>query len=241
MARSLRLNATELTVLSVLLGMRITPLSASRVTRAEALESLVSRRIVDDSVERVSAQVATLLAVLARPRHRVEIISRDGAAPIVMALQTVGDVIHTRDATTDILTPSRDALAAVMSDTGDVSGHPFSLPGRTWHDMVAQARFANIEQLARMAQLDGCDLADATTAAHLAKHHPQRTDARVMTYRGKNRWRGAELSWINTANGVWLVDDGGRFGVVGDLARRRAAFSPQAPGAALRETLVSLN
>lgn len=239
--RSIRLNATELSVLSVLLDVRIAPLSTSRTTRAEALESLVQRRIVDEHVERVSAQVAALLAVLARPRHRVEIVSRNGAEPLVLALQTVGDVIHTCDTNADILTPSRDALAAVVTGTSDVTGHPFSLPGRTWHDMVAQARFANPEQLARMAQLDGCTAADAATAAQLAKHHYQRTDARVMSYRGKNRWRGSELSWIDTPQGTWLVDDGGRFGSDSDLHRRRAAFSPQRPEVALREALGSLN
>ena len=236
MARSLRLNATELTVLSVLLGMRITPLSASRVTRAEALESLVSRRIVDDSVERVSTQVATLLAVLARPSHRIEITAR-ATPPVVVATQTITHVVHTTLDESDVITPVHDGIAETLSVIPAGVGSSFSLPGRTWYDMISQARFASNEQLARMAQLDGCAHDEAATAAQLAKHHHLRSDARVMTYRGRNRWRGTELSWIAAPSGAWIVDDGGRFGTDADLARRRASFSPQRPDAVLRSSL----
>ena len=236
MTRSLRLNATELTVLSVLLGMRIPPLSASRVTRAEALESLVSRRIVDDRVERVSTQVATLLAVLARPSHRIEITTR-ATRPVVIATQTITHVVHTTLDDTDLITPVRDGITETLSMYPAGVGSSFSLPGRTWYDMVAQARFAGDEQLARMAQLDGCAPDEAATAAQLAKHHHLRRDARVMTYRGRSRWRGTELSWITAPEGAWIVDDGGRFGTDVDLVRRRATFSPQRPDSILRASL----
>lgn len=236
MTRSLRLNATELTVLSVLLGMSIAPLSASRVTRAEALESLVTRRIVDGKVERVSAQVATLLAVLARPSHRIEITAR-ASRPVVVATQTITHVVHSMVDDTDVITPVPDGIAETLSMIPAGVGSTFSLPGRTWYDMVAQARFAGDEQLARMAHLDGCDPDEAAAAAQLAKHHHLRRDARVMTYRGRNRWRGTELSWITTPGGAWVVDDGGRFGADTDLNRRRATFSPQRPDTILRSSL----
>lgn len=236
MTRSLRLNATELSVLSVLLGMRIAPLSASRVTRAEALESLVARRIVDDKVERVSTRVATLLAVLARPSHRIDITAR-ATQPCVIATQTITHVVHTTLDDTDVITPVRDGITETLSMIPAGIGSSFSLPGRTWYDMVAQARFSTDEQLARMAQLDGCAPDESATAVQLAKHHHLRRDARVMTYRGSNRWRGTELSWITTPGGAWIVDDGGRFGTDADLVRRRATFSPQRPDAALRSSL----
>lgn len=240
MARSLRLNATELSVLAVLLGMRVTPLSTSRVSRAEALESLVARRIVDDRVEQVSTQVAALLAVLARPRHRIEITAR-GSAPIVIATQTLTHVVHTTSDDSDMITPSRDGITEVLAGIEAGSGAGFSLPGRTWYDMVAQARFATNEQLARLAQLDGCDAEGAATAAHLAKHHHLRTDVRMLTYKGNGRWRGTELSWIDTPSGAWMVDDGGRFGNDADLARRRAIFRPERPDTALRSALQTVS
>ncbi len=236
MSRSLRLNATELSLLSGLLGMRIAPLSASRVTRAEALESLVSRRIVDDRVERVSTQVAALLAVLARPRHRIEITAR-GSAPNVVAVQTLTHVVHTSLDDHDIITPSHDGITELLSGIEAGIGGGFSLPGRTWYDMVAQSPFATDDQLARLAQMDGCEPEESATAAQLAKHHHFRRDTRVMTYRGGNRWRGTEMSWITTPNGAWMVDDGGRFGSDADLVRRRATFSPQRPEAVLRSSL----
>jgi hypothetical protein len=227
-------------VLAVLLGMRITPLSASRVSRAEALESLVTRRIVDDRVERVSTQVAALLAVLARPRHRIEITAR-GSTPLVIATQTLTHVVHTTSDDHDVITPSRDGIAEVLSGIDAGSGAGFSLPGRTWYDMVAQARFATDDQLARLAQLDGCDADGAKTAAQLAKHQHLRTDVRMLTYRGNGRWRGSELSWIAPPGGAWMVDDGGRFGTDADLTRRRATFRPERPDAALRSALQTLN
>lgn len=240
MTRSLRLNATELSVLAVLLGIRIAPLSNSRATRAEALESLVSRRIIDDKVERVSTQVATLLAVLARPRHRIEITARD-STPFVIATQTLTHVVHESTGDHDVITPVQDGVTAMLPVVEPGVGAPFSLPGRTWHDMVAQARFASDDQLAKMAQLDGCDVEGSLTAAHLAKHHRLRHDARILSYRGKGRWRGSELSWIAAPGGAWVVDDGGRFGSDTDLARRRATFSPTRPDAALRAALQAAN
>lgn len=240
MNRSLRLNATELNVLAALLGMRITPLSDSRTTRAEALESLVRRRIVDANATRVSIQVATLLAVLARPRHRIEITPRT-STPFTIATQTLTDAVHESTSDHDVITPVNDGISAMLSTIDSGIGAAFSLPGHTWHDMVAQARFASDGQLARMAQLDGCDDDGAATAAHLAKHYQLRHDARILTYRGNGRWRGSELSWIAAPGGAWIVDDGGRFGTDSDLVRRRATFSPMRPSDALRATLQTTN
>lgn len=240
MNRSLRLNATELNVLAALLGMRITPLSDSRTTRAEALESLVRRRIVDANAKRVSTQVATLLAVLARPRHRIEITPHSSTS-FVIAVQTLTHVVHESTGDLDVITPVNDGISAMLSTIDSGIGVAFSLPGHTWHDMVAQARFANDGQLARMAQLDGCDNDGAATAAHLAKHYRLRHDARILTFRGNGRWRGSELSWIAAPGGAWILDDGGRFGTDSDLVRRRATFSPIRPSDALRIEIQTTN
>lgn len=240
MNRSLRLSATELTVLATLLGLRVTPLSTSRSSRTEALGSLVSRRIVDNRVERVSVQVATLLAILARPRRRVEITGRN-LTPFVIATQTHSHVVHETNGEQEVITPARDGVTAMLSTIESGIGAPFSLPGRTWYDMVAQARFATDAQLARMAELDGCDVDGSRTAAHLAKHHQCRRDARILEYRGNGRWRGSELSWIAAPGGAWVVDDGGRFGSDADLARRRATFTALRPDVAIRAAMDPAN
>lgn len=246
MARSLRLNATELSVLGVLLGMRITPLSSPRMKRAEALESLVKRRIVDDKVERVNLQVATLLAILARPAQQITIHRIGMDTPHrVIALQTRSHVVQETDGEFDVITPHQDVLAMFASrDTssdGVTGGGSFSIPGRTWHDMVAQAKYATNQQLARMAEIDGLGEADSAVVATLAKAHGERLDARVMSYRGKNRWRGTELSWIPAGNETWLVDDGARFGSASDLASRRAIFTRGHLDDAVRAALSSLD
>lgn len=246
MARSLRLNATELTVLGVLLGMRITPLSTARVKRADALESLVKRRIVDDKVERVNLQVATLLAILARPAQQITIHRVGAATPHqVVCLQTRSHVVQELDGEVDVITPLRDALTTFAATTESSivapSSRSFSIPGRTWQDMVAQAKYASDLQLARMAEIDGLDRAESAVVARLAKAHGVRLDARVMSYRGKNRWRGAELSWIPSGDETWLVDDGARFGGASDLASRRATFTRSQAGDALRTALSSLD
>ncbi|MFM8867116.1 MAG: hypothetical protein ACKOFZ_02380 [Ilumatobacteraceae bacterium] len=246
MARSLRLNATELAVLGVLLGMRITPLSTTRMKRADALESLVKRRIVDDKVERVNLQVATLLAILARPAQQITIHRTGSATPHrVVCLQTRSHVVQDLDGEVDVITPHRDALALFEGDlessASAATSAPFSIPGRTWHDMVAQAKYATDQQLARMAEIDGLDDSESAVAARLAKAHGQRLDARVMSYRGKNHWRGAELSWISSGSETWLVDDGARFGGASDLASRRATFTRGRVDDALRAALSSLD
>jgi len=242
MARSLRLNATELSILCVLLGMRITPLSTPRMKRAEALNSLVKRRIVDDKVERVNLQVATLLAILARPAQQITIHQSGTTTPTrVIGIQTYAHVVQESDGSVDVITPQRDAIAMFSARSSSTSRETFSLPGRTWHDMVAQAKYATEHQLARMAELDSLDGIHATTAARLAKGHGLRQDAQVMSYRGKNRWRGSELSWIELSDSTWLVDDGGRFGQPADLASRRASFSCGRVDDALRDALASLN
>lgn len=242
MAKSLRLDATELAVLSVLLGLRVTPLSTGKMKRASALESLVRRRIVDDKVERVSLPVATLLAVLARPRHQIAVTHHGSTSPhTVVAIQELTHVVHTTDQTIEILTPARDALSTVFPHETSNNGRSFSLPGRTWHDMVAQARFANEQQLARMAELDGADVNDAVVAARLAKRHGEREDARILSYRGQSRWRGTELSWIPDGEAHWLVDDGGRFGSAMNLADRRATFSRSGVGAAVQTALATVD
>ena len=242
MARSLRLNATELSILCVLLGMRITPLSTPRMKRAEALDSLVKRRIVDNKVERVNLQVATLLAILARPAQQITIHQNGTTTPTkVIGIQTLSHVVQESDGAVDVITPHGDAIAMFSSPSTDASRETFSLPGRTWHDMVAQAKYATEHQLARMAELDSLDGIHATTAARLAKGHGLRKDAQVMSYRGRNRWRGSELSWIELGDSTWLIDDGGRFGQPADLASRRASFSCRRVDDAVREALTSLD
>lgn len=246
MTRSLRLNATELAVLGVLLDMRITPLSSVRMKRADALESLVKRRIVDDKVERVNLQVATLLAILARPAQQITIHRVGAATPHrVVCLQTRSHVVQELDGEVDVITPHRDALTTFSATTRSVAtttaSESFSIPGRTWHDMVTQAKYATDQQLARMAEIDGLDKSDSAVVAGLAKAHGGRLDARVMSYRGKNRWRGTELSWISTANETWLVDDGARFGGASDLASRRATFTRGQADDALRAALSSMD
>ena len=242
MARSLRLNATELSILCVLLGMRITPLSTPRMKRAEALDSLVKRRIVDNKVERVNLQVATLLAILARPAQQITIHQNGTTTPTqVIGIQTLSHVVQESDGAVDVITPHGDAIAMFSSPSTSTSRETFSLPGRTWHDMVAQAKYATEHQLARMAELDSLDGIHATTAARLAKGHGLRKDAQVMSYRGRNRWRGSELSWIELGDSTWLIDDGGRFGQPADLASRRASFSCRRVDDAVREALASLD
>lgn len=243
MTRSLRLNATELSVLSALLGIRISPLSSGRMKRAEALESLVTRRIVDDSVERVNLQVATLIAILARPSQQITVHRHGAASPHrIVCIQSLSHVVHELDDDQDVITPHRDALVTFrsgMPSSKTTSIKSFSIPGRTWHDMIAQAKYATDQQLARMAEIDGLNDADSAVVATLAKSHSERLDARVMKYQGKNRWRGTELSWISAENSTWLVDDGARFGQPADLSRRRATFLQSPVEGALRAALNS--
>lgn len=242
MSTSLRLESAELATLSTLLGLRLTPLSDPLMTRSEALDSLVRRGMVDAKVERVALSIATLLAILARPTHQVS-ISRFGnsRADHVIALQAYSHVVHSRGDRHELLTPCRDGLSHLFPDTEASPSESFSIPGRTWHDMVMQAKFATLQQLARMAEIDGLDASHSTVAATLAKAHHERFDARVLSYRGRNRWRGTEVSWIFAEDRTWLVDDGARFGQLADLANRRAMFSRGRADEAIREALSSLD
>jgi hypothetical protein len=210
--------------------------------RADALQSLVRRRILNAETNRVSLQVALLLSVLAKPALQVSVSRHGTTAPhLVLAIQNLTHVAHSMEDHMDVITPHEDAVSRYFTIGSPTSDHGFSLPGRTWHDMVAQARFANEQQLARMAELDGTDTNDAIVAAHLAKHHGEREDARVLSYRGNSRWRGTELSWIPDGESHWLVDDGGRFGMAADLAGRRATFSRSGVGTAVKAALLALD
>jgi hypothetical protein len=64
-------------------------------------------------------------------------------------------------------------------------------------------------------------------------------DARVISYRGKARWLGSELSWITISDDTWLVDDGGRFGRTTDLTRRRAVFHKRDVADSLKSALIN--
>ena len=240
MALPLRLDAAELSVLSSLLGMGVTPLSGPHMTRAEALESLIGRRIIDHGGDKVNLQVATLLAILARPIQQISIHQHGSSNPDkVIAVQTLSHVVQTIEDDLDVITPERDSLARFTEPNVSLAERSFSLPGRTWHDMVAQAKYAREDQLSRIAELDGLDDHFARIAASLAKAHETRMDARVISYRGNARWLGSELSWIAVSGETWLLDDGGRFGRTTDLSRRRAVFRTGDVADSLRSALTS--
>jgi hypothetical protein len=240
MAHSLRLDAAELSVLSSLLGMGVSPLSGPHMTRAEAIDSLLRRRIIDQGARRVNLQVATLLAILARPTQQISIHRHGTSNPDrVIAIQTLSHVVQSMEDGLDVITPERDSLTSLAGRRVWSTVKSFSLPGSTWHDMVAQAKYAKEDQLSRIAELDGLDGHLAPIAASLAKAHETRMDARVISYRGKARWLGSELSWITISDDTWLVDDGGRFGRTTDLTRRRAVFHKRDVADSLKSALIN--
>ena len=120
--------------------MKFTRLSSERKKRADALESLVKRRIVGDEVERVNLQVATLLAILARPSQQMTVHRHGAASPHrIVSIRSFSHVVHELDGDQDVITPNRDVLVIFRSgipSSKTASIKSFSFPGRTWHDMI---------------------------------------------------------------------------------------------------------
>lgn len=234
MSPSLTLTADEYSLLSHSIGSsQAQPLGPS--AHKTALESLRSRRIIG-SDDRVDVRIALMFAVLARPTSRVTITQFGADRPsLIIALQKLIDVVVAVEGHQRVLTPHVDGIAFALGKVEGGRGETFSIAGRTWRDLVLQAPHATVPQLSRLAQLDGSTVAVSELAARVAKAHPSRLDAQVLTYHGRRKWLGLELSWVDWGEGSWLVDDGGRFGRSEDLDARRAVLTPGSPAKGIRE------
>lgn len=234
MSVSLTLTTDEYTVLTYLIS-ATSPTRLGPQARAAAVESLRRRGILTANGN-VDLRVALVIAVLIRPRSRVA-VSRFGSAQpdTIIAHQRLTDVVMTRSDGSVTLTPERDGTHVLRSRPAP--GKEFSVAGRTWHDMVLQAPHSTLDQLRRLAELDGVDSRASAISAHLAKAHHARHDSQVLQFRGNRRWLGLEVSWVGIDDGTWLIDDGGRFGRTSDLDARRAVFTPGDPARTIRSLL----
>jgi len=236
MSLSLTLTSNEYSVLAHLVGSRqAQPLGPA--ARESALESLRTRRILrhDGSVD---VRVAILFAVLMRPLYRITITRFGSQEPTaVIAGQRLTDVVVEFGGSSRRLTPTDDGVSHALGSIRGARGEAFSLSGRTWRDLVLQSPYATIDQLSRLAQLDGSSETTSERAAHIASAHASRCDAQVLTFRGRRTWLGLELSWVDWGEGSWLIDDGGRFGRSEDLNSRRVTLTPAEPARAIRRLL----
>lgn len=233
MSLSLTLTSNEYNLLAHLVGSRqAEPLGPT--AREAAVESLRSRRIMHAD-GKVDVRIALLFAILARPTSRVTITRFGADSPsTIVVLQRLIDVVVDIEGSRRILTPHIDGIGLALGSIEAGRGEEFSIAGRTWRDLVLQAPHATVDQLSRLAQLDGSTVAVSELAARAAQAHTSRLDAQVLTFRGRRRWLGLELSWVDWGEGSWLVDDGGRFGRSEDLDARRAVITPGSPATAVR-------
>ncbi|MFM8856393.1 MAG: hypothetical protein ACKOI2_04165 [Actinomycetota bacterium] len=236
MSSSLTLTTDEFNLLSQLVGSQQAQ-SLGPSARASALESLRSRRIVR-SDGKVDVRIALMFAVLARPTSRVTVTRFGSDTPsIIIAHARLIDVLVDIRGGQRVLTPHVDGIGFALGSIEAGRGEGFSVAGGTWRDLVLQAPHATTDQLSRLAQLDGATVAVSDLAARVAQAHTSRHDAQVLTYRGRRRWLGLELSWVDWGEGSWLIDDGGRFGRSEDLDARRAVVTPGSPETGVRELI----